>query len=90
MLTSCVNNIEFKTSDTKKNKIKYTNKGFALIYDEDLYQDKLISKKMDDRSLSIYHKTLKKNSNIKITNLKNNKTIIAKVKSNKVEFPFFF
>ena len=35
---------------------------------------------MDDRSLSIYHKTLKRNSNIKITNLKNNKTIIVKVK----------
>ncbi len=90
MLTSCVNNTQLKTSDIKKNKTKYTNKGFALIYDDSLYQDKLISKKMDDRSLLVYHKTLKRNSNIKITNLKNNKTIIAKVKSNKVKFPFFF
>ena len=46
MLTSCVNNAQLKTSDIKKNKTKYTNKGFALVYDDSLYQDKLISKKL--------------------------------------------
>ena len=36
---------------------KYKNYGFALIYNEDLKN----LKKLDHRSLNIYHKSLKKN-----------------------------
>ena len=65
---------------------KYKNLGFALIYDENL--DKI--KKIDDRSLDIYHKSLKRKSIVKITNPKNNKSLIANVKSNKVKFSDFY
>ena len=41
---------------------KYANSGFALIFDESL--DKI--KKLDDRSLMIYHKSLKKNQPSKL------------------------
>ena len=69
---------------------RFSNKGFALIYNDYLYQSKEISKKIDERSYLIFHKTLVRNSDIKITNLSNNKSVIAKVKSNKAEFPAFF
>ena len=73
-------NINFKTEN------KYRNAGFALIYNDDL----LTLKKLDSRSLNIYHKNLKKRSIIKILNPKNGKYLIAEVKSNKVKFSNFY
>jgi len=67
---------------------KFTNKGFALIYNDDLYTSKLISKKLKDRELIIFQKNLKKNTDVKITNMINQKSIIAKVGSNSI-YPSF-
>ena len=69
---------------------KYKNSGFALIYNDDLKKNKQISKKIDNRSLLIFHKTLKKDSFVKITNPLNQKKIIAKVVSNNVKFSEFY
>tara|TARA_B100000989_G_scaffold290909_1_gene264698 strand:+ start:428 stop:1186 length:759 start_codon:yes stop_codon:yes gene_type:complete len=69
---------------------KYTNTGFTLIYNEQLWKEKKISKKINDRALVIFHKKLKKNSFVKITNPFNNKSIIAKVISNNVNFSNFY
>ena len=66
----------------------FINKGFTLIYDEKLYKQRIISKKLDDRGLLIFQKNLKKNTTVKITNILNNKTIIAKVGNNSV-YPSF-
>ena len=60
-------------------KNKYINKGFALVYDENLYNEKIISKKIDERSLIIFQKNLKVNTQVKITNIFNNKSLIALV-----------
>ena len=65
---------------------KYSNSGFALIFDESL--DNI--KKLDDRSLMIYHKSLKRKSTVKITNPKNGKSLIAEVKSNNQKFSDFY
>ena len=69
---------------------KYKNSGFALVYDSVLKKEKKISKKIDNRSLFIFHKNLKKNSFVKITNPINQKTVIAEVISNKVKFSDFY
>ena len=58
---------------------KYSNKGFTLIYDEQLKKERKISKKIDNRSLLIFHNKIKKNSFVKITNPVNDKSIIAEV-----------
>ena len=63
---------------------KYRNSGFALVNNE------LTFKKLEPRSLDIYHKSLKKRSKVKITNPENNKFLIAEVKSNKIEFSNFY
>ena len=65
---------------------KYKNIGFTLIYNENLD----IKKKLDNRSLTIFHKSLKNKSSVKITNPENGKTLIAQVKSNKVKFSEFY
>ncbi len=67
----------------------YSNKGFTLLFSEDLKKKKLINKKIDERSLIIFQKNLKKNTNVKITNLLNNKSLLAKVGTNS-KYPSFF
>jgi len=69
---------------------KYSNTGFALIYDDKLKKEKKISKKIDNRSLLIFHNKIKKNSFVKITNPVNDKSIIAEVISNNVKFSDFY
>ena len=66
----------------------YTNKGFALVYSENLYNNGVISKKIDERSLIIFQKNLKKNTLVKITNILNNKSLIVNV-GKKSDYPHF-
>ena len=65
---------------------KYKNTGFALVYENEIKG----IKKLEPRSLSIYHKSLKKRSIVKITNPKNGKYLIAEVRSNRVKFSNFY
>ena len=67
----------------------FSNKGFALLYNKKLNKEKKISKKIDNRSLIIFQKNLKKDTDVKITNLLNNKSILAKVGSN-ANYPAFY
>ena len=57
----------------------YSNKGFALIYNDNLYKEKKISRKISERSLTIFQKNLKIDTKVKITNILNNKSIIGTV-----------
>ena len=78
------------TQKIKKNQInienRYKNSGFALVYNSNLKG----IKKIESRSLNIYHKLLKRKSIVKITNPENNKYLIAEVKSNRIKFPNFY
>tara|TARA_B100001057_G_scaffold402470_1_gene414415 strand:- start:6794 stop:7546 length:753 start_codon:yes stop_codon:yes gene_type:complete len=69
-----------------ENELRYKNSGFALVYNNNLND----IKKLESRSLNIYHKSLKKKSAVKITNPKNGKYLIAEVKSNRIEFSNFY
>ena len=66
----------------------FVNKGFSLIYNDKFYNNKIISKKIDERSLVIFQKNLKKNTIVKITNILNNKSVIATV-GNNADYPLF-
>ena len=88
ILLSCVNKPLIDTDSTITKKSFFLNKGFALVYDEKLYEEKLIKGKIDDRSLTIFQKNLKKNTSVKITNLLNSKYIIAKVGKKKIILHF--
>jgi hypothetical protein len=84
---SCEQSIKDKSNFKKKLlSNKYQNSGFALIYNNNLTN----LKKIEDRSLNIYHKNLKKNSLVKITNPENGKYLIANVKSNRAKFSNFY
>ncbi len=70
------------------NKKGFINKGFALVYTDDLFAEKKISKKLDNRDLIIFQKNLKKGTIVRVKNILNGKTIIAKVGS-KSNYPLF-
>lgn len=86
-LTSC------ETTNKKivieKNFESYSNNGFALIFSDDLYKKRVVSKKIEHRSLIIFNNKLKKDTDIKITNLLNDKYLIAKVGKNS-KYPIFY
>ena len=82
------------TETLKKNELSkilangYSNKGFALIYNENLFKQKIVSKKINEKSLIIFQKDLKINTQVKITNILNNKSLVARVGKNSI-YPTF-
>ena len=86
LLVGCEKLSQSDSEDLKfKHEKRYSNIGFTLIYSDDLK-----IKKLEKRSLSIFHKSLKNKSLVKITNPINGKSLIAEVKSNKVKFSSFY
>ena len=77
-----------EVNSTKKF-INYSNKGFALIYDDKLLKKKIINKKLNNRSLIIFNKLLEKETPVRVTNLLNGKYLVAKV-GVEANYPFFY
>ena len=88
LLNSCTSYNSKEISSNYPILEKFTNSGFTLIFNNDLYKDKVITKKINERDLIIFQRNLKRGTAVKITNPFNEKTIIAKVGDNAV-YPNF-
>ena len=84
-LYSCA---EYK-KDSKIEKKYYSSKGFALIYQDELYDQKIITKKIKNDEIYVLHNFLKLNTPIRIINPNNSKFVEAKV-NNKADYPKIF
>ena len=87
-LLNCTSTTLIKEEPSKLIVNGFSNKGFALIYTEELFENKIVNKKIDERSLIIFQKNLKTNTPVKITNILNNKSLIVKV-GKKSKYPLF-
>ena len=87
-LSNCTTSTLINNKPNKTLVNGYTNKGFALVYNDDLYSQKIIDKRIDERSLIIFQKNLKAKTSVKITNILNNKSLIAIVGKNS-KYPSF-
>ena len=67
----------------------YKNHGFALIFNEEDYNKKIINKYLNERSLIIFQKNLKPETKVKITNIINDKSVVATV-GKKAVYPSFY
>jgi hypothetical protein len=67
----------------------YTAKGFAYIYNDFDFNEKIIKGKLNNEILQISHQDLKLGTLIKISNPKNNKTIILK-NNKRIKYPDFY
>ncbi len=84
ILTSCAQNY----TKTEFNK-PFTSKGFAYIYNNDDFLDKIIKKQMDNTSLQIAHSSLRPGALIKIINIKTNDSLILK-NNKRFDYPDFY
>ena len=66
------------------NRAPYSSKGFALIYNDLDYENKVIKNELDNSKLQVSHNLLKQNSLIKLINPKNNSYLIVKNHENKL------
>ena len=88
LLNNCTATTLTKNKNSNSLDNPFINKGFSLIYNDKFYNNKIISKRIDERSLVIFQKNLKKNTIVKITNVLNNKSIIGTVGAN-ADYPLF-
>ena len=73
----------------KNNRDPFTSSGFALIYNDDDFKNKIISRKLNNDLLEVGHYKIKRNSIVKITNPQNKKSLELKVTKN-LKYPDFF
>ncbi len=88
LLYSCA---DYKTQQAREGVEKnyYFSKGFALVYNEDLYDQKVINKKFSDEKYGAMHNLLKVNTSVKIINPSNSKFVDIKI-SKKANYPKIF
>ena len=83
LCASCVNQPGVTNYSKKTPNTTFESKGFALVYSDNLYKEKIINKKLDNEKYLILHAFLKNRSNVKIYNPDNSKFLLAKVKHSK-------
>ena len=66
-------------SVNKPEKVYHTSSGFALIFEDDLYIQKIVNRKIKNDAISVMHSQLKKNTLIAITNPESAITIETRV-----------
>ena len=77
-VSSCVSDIQRSKSPVYKKEL-YSSLGFALIYSDETFTNKIVNRKMKNTNLGIMHSSLRKNTLVKIINPLNSKFIIGKI-----------
>ena len=73
----------------QKPKKYFSSKGFALVYDDNFFSEKVVNRKIKNNSLQTMHSFLKSNTPIKIINPVNSKIVETKVHKN-AKYPKIF
>ena len=87
-LCSCAVNQTKKPLNVKEKKY-YSSSGFALIYSNLLFDQGILSKKLDNEKIVVFHSNLTKNTSIKIINPENSISLETKV-TKKTDYPKIF
>ena len=87
-LYSCA---DYNVNKVKHKKVKqyYSSSGFALIYEDNLYTQKILNKKINNEDIKVMHNLLKMNTPIRIINPANSKVIETKIYK-KTNYPKIF
>ena len=73
----------------KEEKHYYSSIGFALIYEDELFKQKVINKKINNEDIKVMHSLLRMNTPIKIINPDNSKVIETKIYK-RADYPKIF
>ncbi len=78
-LFSCTQNIKSIKTYPDSPEFSFSSMGFALIYDDYLFNEKIVSKKLSNEKNYVLQSNLKTNTLVKIFNPNNSKFVSAKV-----------
>ncbi len=67
----------------------YSSKGFALIYEDAIFEDKIVNKKLNNDQDYVLHSFLKNNTLVNISNPLNSKSLTAKIRET-IEYPSIY
>ena len=81
-LFSCTQDMKIikKHSKVKVREQTYSSKGFALIYEDSIFERKIVNKKLNNDQNYVLHSFLKNNTLVGISNPFNSKSLTAKVR----------
>ena len=88
-LFSCTQNIKNIKTYSESKDTSFSQKGFALIYEDNMYNEKIVNKKLKENKYYVLHSSLKSNSLVKIYNPNNSKFVKAKVKGSS-KYPLIY
>tara|TARA_Y100000590_G_scaffold217547_1_gene246310 strand:- start:2275 stop:3030 length:756 start_codon:yes stop_codon:yes gene_type:complete len=72
-----------------KEKLYFSSTGFALVYENNLYAQKLVTRKLNNDSIAVMHSILKRGTPVKIINPENSKVVETKI-DKKAKYPKIF
>jgi len=87
-ITSCVYHDTSRLHKSKDKKF-YSSNGFALIYDEKVYEEGILNQKLDNEKIITMHSFLKINTPVKILNPENDVSVETKIYRNS-KYPNLF
>ena len=79
-LFSCTQNMKSIKTDTDTSRFSFASKGFALIYDDYFFSEKIVNKKLNNEKNYVLQSNLKRNTLVRIYNPVNAKFVTSKVK----------
>ena len=79
-LFSCTQDMKIIKKHSKVREPTYSSKGFALIYEDSIFERKIVNKKLNNDQNYVLHSFLKNNTLVSISNPFNSKSLTAKVR----------
>lgn len=79
-LFSCTQDMKILKKTPKARVPTYSSKGFALIYEDSIFKNKIVNEKLNNDQNYVLHSFLKNNTLVSISNPFNSKSLTAKVR----------
>ena len=83
---SCTQDMKIIKRDSNIIEPTFSSKGFALIYEDAVFESKIVNEKLNNEQDYVLHSFLKNDTLVNISNPFNSKSLTAKIK-NTTEYP---
>ena len=88
-LFSCTQDMKIMKKPSKIEELTYSSKGFALIYDNSVFESKIVNKKLNNGQNYVLHPFLENNTLVSISNPFNSKSLTAKIRKT-INYPSIY
>ncbi len=88
-LFSCTQDMKIIKKTSKIKEPTYSSKGFALIYDNSVYESKIVDKKLNNGQNYVLHPFLKNDTLVSISNPFNSRSLTAKIRKT-INYPSIY